>query len=49
VLLIFLIGVRFVTHSSTSARVVQYAIWLIPSLPEPKDVLVAEDDHVTMR
>jgi multidrug resistance efflux pump len=49
-LLIFLIGIRFVAPSSNSAQVVQYTIQLIPRLPEPTlmtEVLVAEGDHVT--
>jgi multidrug resistance efflux pump len=50
VLLIFLIGLRFVTPSSSTAQVVQYTIQLVPRLPEPTlvtEVLVAEGDHVT--
>lgn len=35
VLLIFLIGVRFVAPYSTDARVIQHTIQLIPRLPEP--------------
>jgi len=35
VLLIFLIGLRFVTPYSTDARVIQHTIQLIPRLPEP--------------
>ena len=34
-LLIFIIGLRFVTPYSTNATVVQYTIQLIPRLPEP--------------
>ncbi len=49
VLLIFLIGIRFVTPSSIDAKVVQYTIQLIPRLPEPTlvtAVLVEEGTHV---
>jgi multidrug resistance efflux pump len=45
-LLIFLIGLRFVTPYSTDARVIQHTIQLIPRLPEPTlvtAVLVAPD------
>ena len=35
VLLIFLLGLRFVTPTSTNAKVVQHTIQLIPRLPEP--------------
>src|SRR5262245_7735525 len=34
-LLIFLIGLRFVTPYSTDARVIQHTIQLVPRLPEP--------------
>jgi multidrug resistance efflux pump len=34
-LLIFLVGLRFVTPYSTDARVIQHTIQLIPRLPEP--------------
>ena len=34
-LLIFVIGLRFVTPNSTNATVVQHTIQLIPRLPEP--------------
>ena len=34
-LLIFMIGLRFVTPSSTDARVIQHTIQLTPRLPEP--------------
>jgi multidrug resistance efflux pump len=34
-LLIFMIGLRFVTPESTDARVVQHTIQLVPRLPEP--------------
>ena len=40
VLVIFLLGLRFVTPASVSAAVVQHTIQLIPRLPEP--TLVAE-------
>lgn len=49
ILLIFLIGLRFVTPSSTDAKVVQYTIQLVPRLPEPTLVtaaLVQEGAHV---
>jgi multidrug resistance efflux pump len=49
-LLIFLIGIRFVTPSSNTAQVVQYTIQLVPRLPEPTlltEVLVSEGDHVS--
>jgi multidrug resistance efflux pump len=35
VLLIFLVGLRFVTPYSTDAKVIQHTIQLIPRLPEP--------------
>jgi multidrug resistance efflux pump len=35
VLLIFLIGLRFVTPYSTDAKVIQHTIQLVPRLPEP--------------
>src|SRR5277367_4284738 len=35
ILLIFLIGIRFVTPYSTDARVIQHTIQLIPRLPDP--------------
>src|SRR5271168_2929024 len=35
ILLIFVIGIRFVTPYSTDARVIQHTIQLIPRLPEP--------------
>jgi hypothetical protein len=34
-LLIFLIGLRFVTPSSNTAQVVQYTVQLVPRLTEP--------------
>src|SRR5271168_1534018 len=46
VLLIFLIGLRFVTPYSTDAKVIQHTIQLIPRLPEPTlvtGVLVAQN------
>jgi multidrug resistance efflux pump len=49
VLLIFLIGMRFVTPYSTDARVIQHTIQLIPRLPDPTlvtAVLVAPDVFV---
>ena len=49
ILLIFLIGLRFVAPASTDAKVVQYTIQLIPRLPEPTlvtAVLVEEGMHV---
>ena len=48
-LLIFVIGVRFVTPYSTNLRVVQHTIQLIPRLPEPTlltAVLVKPDEPV---
>ena len=49
ILLIFLIGLRFVTPASTDAKVVQYTVQIIPRLPEPTlvtSVLVEEGVHV---
>lgn len=49
VLLIFLIGLRFVAPYSTDARVIQHTIQLIPRLPEPTlvtGVLVEPDTPV---
>jgi len=49
VMLVFLIGLRFVTPYSTNATVVQRTIQLIPRLPEPTlvtDVLVEEGAQV---
>jgi len=49
VLLIFLIGMRFVTPFSTNATIVQHTIQLIPRLPEPTlvtAVLVEENTRV---
>ena len=48
-MLVFLIGLRFITPYSTNATVVQRTIQLIPRLPEPTlvtDVLVKEDTPV---
>src|SRR5271170_6089180 len=48
-MLVFLIGMRFVTPYSTNATVVQRTIQLIPRLPEPTlvtDVLVQEGASV---
>src|SRR5208283_857712 len=49
VVLAILIGLRFVTPSSTDAKEVQYTIQLVPRLPEPTlvtAVLVEEGAHV---
>ena len=49
VLLVFVIGLRFVTPASTNATVVQHTIQLIPRLPEPTlvtAVLVEENVDV---
>lgn len=49
VLLIFVIGMRFVTPNSTNATVVQHTIQLVPRLPEPTlvtAVLVEENVSV---
>ena len=46
VLLVFVIGLRFVTPASTNAMVVQHTIQPIPRLPEPtlvNAVLVEEN------
>jgi multidrug resistance efflux pump len=48
-MLVFLIGLRFITPYSTNATVVQRTIQLIPRLPEPTlvtDVLVEENSPV---
>src|SRR4030095_16332109 len=48
-LLVFLIGMRFVTPNSANATVVQRTIQLIPRLPEPTlvtEVLVEENTSV---
>jgi multidrug resistance efflux pump len=49
-LIIFMIGLRFITPLSTEAKVVQHTIQLTPRLPEPTlvtDVLVEQHQHVT--
>ncbi len=49
VLLIFFIGLRFVTPASNNAKVVQHTIQLVPRLTEPTsvtEVLVEENQHV---
>jgi multidrug resistance efflux pump len=49
VMLIFLIGIRFMTPYSTDARVIQHTIQLIPRLPEPTlvtKVMIEPDSHV---
>ena len=49
VLLIFLIGLRFMTPASNNAKVVQHTIQLVPRLTEPTlvtAVLVAENQPV---
>jgi multidrug resistance efflux pump len=49
VLLIFLIGLRFVTPASNNAKVVQNTIQLVPRLPEPTlvtAVLVGQNQPV---
>src|SRR5277367_1930621 len=49
-LLIFVIGLRFVTPNSTNATVVQRTIQLIPRLPEPTLVTaVLVDDNVPVK
>jgi len=48
-MLVFLIGLRFITPYSTNATVVQSTIQPIPRLPEPTlvtDVLVEENSQV---
>jgi multidrug resistance efflux pump len=48
-LLIFLIGLRFVTPYATDAKMIQHTIQLTPRLPEPTlvtDVLVKPNEHV---
>ncbi|MEZ5502460.1 MAG: biotin/lipoyl-binding protein [Halioglobus sp.] len=48
-LLIFMVGLRFMTPSSSTATIVQYTIQLVPRLPEPTlvtDVLVAQNQSV---
>src|SRR5271169_5889553 len=49
VLLVFLVGVRFVAPFSADARIVQHTIQLVPRLPEPTlvtDVLVEANVQV---
>src|SRR5258707_2433032 len=49
-LLIFVIGLRFVTPNSTNATVVQRSIQLIPRLPEPTLVTaVLVEDNVPVK
>src|SRR5271165_6483609 len=49
-LLIFVIGLRFVTPNSTNATIVQRTIQLIPRLPEPTLVTaVLVDDNVPVK
>ena len=48
-LLIFMIGLRFMTPSSSRATIVQYTIQLVPRLPEPTlvtEVLVDQNEPV---
>ena len=48
-LLIFMVGLRFMTPSSSTATIVQYTIQLMPRLPEPTlvtEVLVAQNQPV---
>jgi multidrug resistance efflux pump len=47
--LVFLVGMRFMTPSSSTATIVQYTIQLIPRLPEPTlvtEVLVEQNQQV---
>jgi len=49
VMLVFMIGLRFVTPSSANATMVQHTIQLIPRLPDPAlvtEVLVHDNDRV---
>ena len=49
-MLVFLIGLRFVTPSSASATMVQHTIQLVPRLTQPAvvtEVLVKDNDQVT--
>lgn len=49
ILLIFLIGIRFMAPASIDAKVVQYTIQIVPRLPEPTlvtAVMVEEGTHV---
>ncbi|MEZ5571273.1 MAG: HlyD family secretion protein [Halioglobus sp.] len=48
-LLVFMVGMRFMTPSSSTATIVQYTIQLVPRLPEPTlvtDVLVEQNQPV---
>lgn len=48
-LLVFMVGMRFMTPSSSTATIVQYTIQLIPRLPEPTlvtEVLVQQNQPV---
>ena len=48
-LLVFLVGMRFMTPSSSTATIVQYTIQLVPRLPEPTlvtEVLVEQNQPV---
>ncbi|MCB1705053.1 MAG: HlyD family secretion protein [Halioglobus sp.] len=48
-ILVFLVGMRFMTPSSSTATIVQYTIQLVPRLPEPTlvtDVLVDQNQPV---
>ena len=48
-LLIFMVGLRFMTPSSSTATIVQYTIQLVPRLPEPTlvtEVLVEQNQPV---
>ncbi len=49
VMLVFMIGLRFVTPSSANATIVQHTIQLVPRLPDPAlvtGVLVEDNDRV---
>src|SRR5271165_4748595 len=49
-MLVFLIGLRFVTPSSANATIVQHTIQLIPRLTQPAvvtEVMVQDNDRVT--
>ena len=48
-ILVFLVGMRFMTPSSSTATIVQYTIQLVPRLPEPTivtEVLVEQNQPV---
>lgn len=48
-LLIFMVGLRFMTPSSSAATIVQYTVQLVPRLPEPTlvtEVLVDQNEQV---